>query len=237
MVRAARMLGVVVLAALLTGACASGARMTLAGRFVRPGTPAVDLGGPRPVSMRAIDRHALLRAAREARAPEVVTGSLESSDPNLQGALARALAAPTSEHYLDVADAYLRQGVRDRAHDYLTRSLAVNGPNAAVYDALARLWRDWGQPAEGLGHAHRAVFLAPQSAVAHNTLGTVLYRLGRAADARNSFSHALELDETAWYALANLCHISMTSGNTRAAIAQCRKAAALRKAGRGSNHR
>ena len=237
MVLAARTAGLALLAASLTGACASGAGPSLAARFVRQGTPAVDLGGPRPASIRPADRNALVHAAREMRAPIVVTGSLESSDPKLQGALAQLLAAPTTDHHLEVADAYLAQGVRDRAHDYLMRSLATNGPNAAVYDALARLWRDWGQPGEGLGHAHRAVFLAPQSAVAHNTLGTVLYRLGRAADARDSFSHALELDATAWYALANLCHLNMTSGNTRAAIAQCRKAAALRRTARGGRQR
>ena len=233
---AARTAGVGVLAALLTGACASSAGPTLASRFVRQGTPAVDLGGPRPVSMRAVDRNALVRATREAvvPAPSVVAGSLESSDTRLQGALAQLLQAPTPENYLDVADAYLRHGVRDRAHDYLTRSLSTNGPNARVYDALARLWRDWGQPGEALGHAHRAVYLAPQSAVAHNTLGTVLYRLGQIADAEASFTRAVAADSTAWYAMANLCHVSMNTGRTRAAIAQCRKAVALRKAGRAS---
>ena len=231
---AGRIGGVVLLLACASGACASVDRPTLAGRFIRQGMPAVDLGGPRPASMRSVDNNALLRAARAARAPAAISGSLESSDPPLRGALARLLLAPTTEHYLETADAYLNRGVRDRAHDYLTRSLAINGADARVYDALARLWRDWGQPGEGLGHAHRAVFLAPQSATVHNTLGTVLYRLGQTADAADSFTQALAADPDAWYAMANLCHINMNSGRTRLAIAQCRKAAALRKAARAS---
>lgn len=223
---------VVLLAAVCTSACASSAPRSLSARFVRQGIPAVDLGGPRAASMTSGVVDGLVRAAEAARAPAAVPGSLESSDHALQSALARLALAPTTAHHLNVADAYVRQGVLDRAHDYLTRSLALNGPNADVYDSLARVWRDWGQPAEGLGHAHRAVFLRPRSAAAHNMLGTILYRLGRLTDARHSFAQALALDGMAWYAAANLCHIEMASGDTLAAIDQCGKAATLRKAAR-----
>jgi Flp pilus assembly protein TadD len=233
-VRPGRICGLVLLAACANAACASVNQPTLAGRFIRQGTPAVDLGGPPPAGMRSGDSNALLRTARITSRPAAVSGSLESSDPALRDALARVILTPTTEHYLEAADAYVKQGVRDRAHDYLTRSLSTNGPDARIYDALARLWRDWGQPGEGLGHAHRAVHLAPHSAVAHNTLGTVLYRLGQIADAEASFTQALAVDPRAWYAMANLCHVSMNTGRTRAAIAQCRRAAALRKAVRAS---
>ena len=230
MVDAARRIGVVIVVAMTAGACASADRMTLSNRFVRQGTPAVDLGGPRPASLRPGDRHGAARTARVTHLPAAAANSLESSDPLIRQALAKLVTAPTSEHYLDVADAYLRRRVFDRAHDFLMRSLQANGPNAAVYDSLARLWRDWGQPGEGLAHAHRGVYLAPRSPVGHNTLGTVLYRMGRTADARASFSRAVELDPAAWYALANLCHLNMAAGDTRTAIGQCRKATALRKA-------
>ena len=74
-----------------------------------------------------------------------------------------------------------------------------------------------------------AVRTGPQSAAAHNTLGTVLYRLGRASEAKASFTRALQVDATAWYALANLCHVNMNAGDTKTAIDQCHKSAALRK--------
>ena len=225
-----RRLGFVLLVTAISGACAS-ADPSLSSRFIRQGTPSVDLGGPRQVSRRAVDRKALLLRERLSHLPPAALESLEASDPTIKQALAglSMTTAPTSDQYLAVAASYVRRGVLDRAHDYLTRSLAINGPSVAVYDALARLWRDWGQPGEGLPHAYRAVYLEPRSAVAHNTLGTLLYRLGRPADARASFTRALEMDRTAWYALANLCHVDMAAGNTRAAIDECQRAAALRK--------
>ena len=226
---AGRRLGFVLAVTVIAGACAS-ADPSLSSRFIRQGTPSVDLGGPRQVSTRAADRTALLLRDRLAHPPPAALASLEGSDPALKQALAGlAASTPSSEQYLAVAASYVRRGVLDRAHDYLTRSLAINGPNVAVYDALARLWRDWGQPGEGLPHAYRAVYLDPRSPVAHNTLGTLLYRLGRPVDARASFTRALELDRTAWYALANLCHVDMAAGDTRAAIDECQRATALRK--------
>jgi Flp pilus assembly protein TadD len=227
-VHTGRKLGFVLAVTVMAGACAS-ANPVASSRFVRQGTPSVDLGGPRQVSMRPADRARLLLRERLAHPPPAALASLESSDPALKQALAGLSTKPTSEQSLAVATAYLSRGVLDRAHDYLTRSLAINGPNAAVYDALARLWRDWDQPGEGLPHAHRAVYLEPRSPVAHNTLGTLLYRLGKTADARVSFVRALELDPAAWYALANLCHVDLAAGNTLAAIDECQRATALRK--------
>jgi Flp pilus assembly protein TadD len=228
MVHAGRRLGFVLVVTVIAGACASAAP-TMSSRFIQQGTPSTDLGGPRQVSMRSVDHAALLRKAALTRAPAAALESLEASDPVLRQALAALAVTPGSEQYLAVAAGYRRRGVLDRAHDYLTSSLAINGPNVAVYDALAKLWRDWGQPGEGLPHAYRAVYLDPRSPVAQNTLGTLLYRLGRSADARASFSRALELDPNAWYALANLCHVDLAAGKTRAAIAECQRAVALRK--------
>ena len=221
-------LSVLTLAVSISVACAS-TGPTLAERFVRQGKPAMDVGGPKLPKMRSVDRRAMLSASQAARPPAPVLPSLESTDGDLRAALARLLTAPTADHYLDVSNQYLRHGVFDRADDFLNRSLVANGPDASIYEARARLWRDWGQPGEGLGDAHRAVFMAPQAAAVHNTLGTVLYRLGRVNEAKASFTRALQVDATAWYALANLCHVNMNAGDTKTAIGQCHDAAALKK--------
>lgn len=230
MAHAGRRLGFVVVVAVLAGACASAAP-TRSNRFIKQGTPSMDLGGPRHVSLRPADRAALIRkeAAAHASVPAPVLDSLEASDPGIKEALAQLAATPGTEQYLAVAAGYVRRGVFDRAYDYLTRSLAINGPDPAVYESLARLWRDWGQPGEGLPHAYRAVYLDPRSSAAQNTLGTLLFKLGHRADARAVFARAAELDPKAWYAFANLCHVDMATGNTRAAIGECQRAAALRK--------
>jgi Tfp pilus assembly protein PilF len=224
-----RLFGLALLAASMSVAACASTDQTLSGRFVRQGKPGIDVGGPKLPKGRSIDRRALLSASQAARPPAPVIKSLESTDARLRDSLARLSGAPTAAHYLDAANQYLRHGVFDRADDYLNRSLAANGPDASIYDARARLWRDWGQPGEALGDAHRAVFMAPRSAAVHNTLGTVLYRLGRGSDAKASFTRALQVDATAWYALANLCYVNMNAGDTLTAINQCHKAVALRK--------
>lgn len=155
--------------------------------------------------------------------------SLESHDRELQIALMGVLVAPTVQHHLGVARAYKRLGILDNAYDYLERSLKLNGPDAAIYDERARLWRDWGHPELGLADAHRAVYLSPASAETQNTLGTLLYRLGHVRDAEARFKEALMFDPNAWYALANLCHLNFAQGRTHDAITQCRQATVLRE--------
>jgi len=226
--RALGLLGV-----LLSAACASTDTPTLASRFVRQGTPTIDLGGPRPASskrtapppsMPLADADIITNVSRTSSA-----SALESFDPGLRNALALLMIAPTAAHHIGVARAYRQQGIFDQAYDYLTRSLSLNGPEPMVYDARARLWRDWGHPGLGLNDAHRAVYLAPGTAAYHNTLGTLLYGLGQRRDAEDRFQRALALDPDAWYALANLCHVDIVQGKTREAIPLCRRATELRK--------
>lgn len=158
--------------------------------------------------------------------------SIESTHPALRDALLRVALAPNAAHHLEVARAYRELGIMDAAYDYLAASLALNGPDPAVHDALARLWRDWGYPGLGLADAYHAVHLAPEWAPAHNTLGTLLFKVGQRDAARERFEEAARLDPGAAYAFDNLCRLSMAAGNTRDAIGQCRQADAIR-AGRG----
>lgn len=215
---------------LLGAGCASTSTPSLADRFIRQGTPTIDLGGPRPAFKTPPAARAPLADAtiNTAVSRTSSASSLESLDPGLRGALGRLMLAPTPAHHIGVARAYRRQGIFDQAYDYLTRSLTVNGPEPTVYDERARLWRDWGHPDRGLPDAHRAVYLAPSSPAFRNTLGTVLYRLGQVRDAEDQFRHVLSIDPSAWYALANLCHVSLAQGRTREAIVLCRRATALR---------
>jgi Flp pilus assembly protein TadD len=227
-----------VMVAVASGACASTGARTLSDRFVIQGTPAVDLGGPLPAASRAATPRHPLEGTSIAHVPSRTSGtmsSLESFDAHLRDALMRVRLAPTAAHHLQVARAYRRLGIFDTAYDYLARSLTVNGSSPAVHDALARLWRDWGYPGLGLSHAYQAVNLAPDWPAAHNTLGTLLYRLGHREEARARFASAVELDPRAAYALDNLCLLSMADGETREAIAFCQQAKAAHR-GRPSVH-
>jgi tetratricopeptide (TPR) repeat protein len=228
---------------LATTACAP-RQHTLASRFVTPGTPTIDLGGP-TVNLNGIEATVHGRPARtgekfEMPAPEPVRevgarhsgnlSTLEASSPELQRVLLALSLQPTTQRYLDAAAAYRKAGVRDKAFDYLSEGVRRDPTDPALHDALARAWRDWGFAERGLSAAHRAVYYAPQSAEARNTLGTVLWALGQRHEARLAFEQAAELDQDAWYAWRNLCQAALADGRTKDATQMCQRATTLRKA-------
>jgi Flp pilus assembly protein TadD len=153
--------------------------------------------------------------------------TLEAHDPALAKALLFLEAAPSAAHHRDVADAYLRLGVSDQAHEHLSAAVKLEPRDAGSWDRMARIWRDWGMPHLGLSDAHRAVYYAPASPSAHNTLGTILHALGRRDQARTEFERALQLDPAAAYALNNLCYTWTLDGQLRAAVAACQRAIAI----------
>jgi tetratricopeptide (TPR) repeat protein len=209
------------------GGCASAHTPTLTSRFVVQGTPAVDLGGP-PVAAataRPIGPPAPMRAVRRST---TISADLEATDPRLKASLAATRQTPTLERQLEAARRYQRLGVIDRAIEYAEAGVQLAPHDAAAHDALARLWRDGGLPGLGLASAHRAVFLAPESAAARNTLGTVLQALGKGREAGDAFEAAVRLDRGAWFAWQNLCELSMRAGETKRAIVLCQRAAAER---------
>jgi Flp pilus assembly protein TadD len=228
------------LATFAAAGCAATRAPSLASRLVTPGRPAVDVGGPRPVTTAgpgqvrpgARDDHAIQVAARRSSN----LGTLEATSPALQRALLALSLQPSARHYLQVATAYTSAGVADRAFDYLEAGLKQHPSAAALHDAVARLWRDWGFPGRGLAAAHRAVFHAPRSAEARNTLGTVLWVLGKRVDARHAFAVATELDPGAWYAWHNLCASSMADGDTGEAELPCRRATGFPVTAGGAVH-
>jgi Flp pilus assembly protein TadD len=160
----------------------------------------------------------------QARPARQAVPTIEGTDPKLREALALALALPTLEHLRDVAGEYRRLGVFDKAHTYLSKALAVAPGDAITLDAMARLWRDAGLPGLALSDAHRAVYFAPTSPEARNTLGTVLQALGHRRMAQQEYERALALNPTASYALNNLCYASMLDGDAPSAVRFCRRA-------------
>lgn len=161
----------------------------------------------------------------QGRSRPAAAQSLESFDQALGEALLRATVLPSADAYRAVAREYRRLGVLDMAHEYFSQAVALDPTDAASYDALARLWRDWGTPHLGLGDAYRAVYFAPASPSAANTLGTLLQALGRLEDARRWYAAAIALDPTAWYALNNLCYADIMS-RQYSAIEACERAVA-----------
>ncbi len=155
----------------------------------------------------------------------VLAQTLESTDQRLLAALLELAAAPSAVAHRHVAQEYQRLEVLDLAHEHFTRAVHLDPTDAASFDAMARIWRDWGTPQLGLGDAYRAVYQAPMSPEAANTLGTVLQALGEVDDAKRAYLRALSLDPNAWYALNNVCYVDIL---TRQVVARdsCHRAVA-----------
>jgi Flp pilus assembly protein TadD len=153
-----------------------------------------------------------------------IAATLEGQDPDLKSALLELRQHPGAAQHVRVAERYRRLKILDVAHDHFERARQLDPTDAAAYEGLARIWRDWGFPNLGLGDASRAVYYAPSSATAQNTLGTVLTAMGRGADARRAYERALALDPRAAYVLNNLCYLSFLEGEIAAAVTECRAA-------------
>ena len=151
---------------------------------------------------------------------------VETWDPVLAAALRRVDDAPTPARHRHVAERYRALGIHDAAFDHLSAALELNARDAPAWDGRARIWRDWGFAALGLGDAHRAAYYAPSSPVVHNTLGTLLRAVGWERAARDAFLRALRLDPRASYAASNLCYLEALA-RTDAALPICQAAVGL----------
>jgi len=151
--------------------------------------------------------------------------TVESWDPQLQSALLGLAAAPTPDRHYEVAGAYRRLGILDLAHVHFSHVVRLAPSHAAAHDALARIWRDWGFPRLGYEDSHRAVTLAPESAEAANTLGTLYFADGRLADALIWYGRAMALAPEAPYAMNNYCYVAVRLGRPDA-VPSCERAAA-----------
>ena len=184
------------------------ATRTLAGRFVTQGTPTVERrrrrSGAAPAatpSGAAVRCRARSRCAVGGAPIEQPQHARSHAPRRLQTAAARARAARRSPERLPRrrAPPTAQAGVRDKAFDYLTEGLRRDPTDAALHDALARAWRDWGFPDRGLTAAHRAVYYAPRVGggaqhARHRAVGAG--PAGRRRDRRSK--QAAALDPQAW---------------------------------------
>jgi tetratricopeptide (TPR) repeat protein len=194
-----------VLAALGCAACAGGHS---GNRFIRKAGsgPVEVLEHPLPAAA-VPPADAVRKAVAQARAGRPVLApsrTIESTPGELRQALASLRAVATPAGHLRVGLAYQRAGVLDQAFEHFDAALKQNSRLAAAYDGRARIWRDWGLPGLGIGDATRAVFFAPHSASARNTLGTLLAGMADCEGARSAYARALALDPAASYARSNL---------------------------------
>jgi Tfp pilus assembly protein PilF len=168
-----------------------------------------------------------VRAQAERTRPANLAKTIEGRDAAVAAALLAVSVHPSAATHRAVAREYLRLGILDVAHEHLSAAVAIDPRDAAAWDGLARIWRDWGLPHLALPDAYRALYFAPESPVVHNTLGTVLQALGRRAEARAQYEKALALDVTAAYALTNLCYGWVLEGEAVKATDACRQALRL----------
>jgi tetratricopeptide (TPR) repeat protein len=174
---------------------------------------------PRPMTV-VPSADAVRKATAAARATRPVSAAaltIESSPGELREALASLAAQPSPAGHVRVGIAYRRAGVLDQALEHFDAALKQNPRLAAAYDGRARIWREWNLPGLGLGDASRAVFFAPSSASARNTLGTLLAALADCEGARSAYARALTLDASAAYARGNLQRLdaAMAAGAQR----------------------
>jgi tetratricopeptide (TPR) repeat protein len=188
--------------------------------------PAAHTQGPPDDSLTVFMDKVRAKAER-ARPADNQVATIELSDRSLAEALLAVKIQPSASSHRTVAGRYVRLGVLDVAHEHFSAAVALDPTDAASWDGLARIWRDWGFPHLALADAYRAVYYAPDSPTVHNTLGTVLQALNKRHAARAQFEQALALDVTAAYALSNLCYSWRLLGNASKAADACRQALQL----------
>jgi Flp pilus assembly protein TadD len=159
-------------------------------------------------------------------APPIVR-TVEGSDPALAAALLAATAQPSVETFRGAAAEYRRVRVYDKSLGYLNLALKLDPKDAMTHDAIARVWRDSGFAHLGFGDSYRAIYYAPKSAAARNTLGTLFQAMGRRSEARTQYELAAKLDPLAGYAYNNLCYGWILEGDASRAVQACRRALSL----------
>jgi tetratricopeptide (TPR) repeat protein len=211
--------------AMTLSACATHAR-PVSSILIRRGEPTVSYGTPAKDDKSNGERKAAVDPSID-RSPRLLPDSgttVEGTDKPLSEALKTLKTADTASNHLAVANEYRRLRILDKAFDQATLALKLDHRSADALEQRAQIWREWGLPQRGLPDAQRAVYFAPGSASAQNTLGTLLQSVGQPEAARGRYMHVIELDPAAAYAWSNLCYLSLLTANADRAITECETA-------------
>lgn len=221
-----------VVSVFVVAGCAARHPVGLADRFIHEGKPAMHLdpppaaGAPQDSLAEYIDKVRELSLAIRPASGGTAT-SIEASNAELAAALQREAARPSAETHREVGEIYRKLGVLDMAYSHFALAIKADNRDAAAYDGMARVWRDWGFPGLGLGDAHRAIYFEPGSPSGYNTLGTILQALGQPAEAISAYRRALALAPDAPYALNNVCSALLAMRRPDQALAVCQRAVQL----------
>lgn len=130
------------------------------------------------------------------------SGRFADALPHYQALMAAAPQNAQTASALGVALVAVGRGAE--AVDAFRTAAAAEPRNARYCQNLARALVDHGDAAEALTQAQQAVTLDSCDPVSFEVLGWALARVGRTADARLSFSRALQIDPTYAPAIAGL---------------------------------
>lgn len=193
----------------------------------------VTLGVPRPSPLHAQASDPPL-AGSTPPAETAASTTLEGADPELSTRLRAVRTTPSAQAHRAIADAYLKLGILDAAYQHYTDVIRYAPDDARAHEAVSQIWRGWGYAGLALVSAHRAVWLAPQSPSAHNTLGAALLAAGDVNNAKLRFARAAALAPAHAYPLVNLCLAELRLEHIAEASAQCDLALALDPSNHGA---
>ena len=206
------------------GGCAAAVGPEMSSLFVKHGEPSISYDAPEAGTRKTKRPKADPPPPEMAMGPRVLNESgatVENTDVRLSEALKALRLANTVSNQLRAAGEYRRLRILDKAHEHATAALKLNRRSSDALQLRAQIWRESGFPHLGLNDASRAVFVAPTSPSAENTLGTLLQSLGQTDAARQAFERVIALDPSAAYAWSNLCYLSLVTGKPDRAVGEC----------------
>jgi tetratricopeptide (TPR) repeat protein len=144
---------------------------------------------------------------------------LEVRDPVLSSLLDKVKAEPRSaEAHFNLGVVYHRYRVLDKAYGEFQNAIRLNPVNAAYYEVMGRLWRDWRAPQLGINDLQRALQLKPDFVEAWNSLGTIYDAIGDFTQSQQCYLKALEINSDLDFVHNNLCFSFLQQGDIERAI-------------------